>query len=95
MGMRVVLMVPSLRTSTQIPEGRGLLRDGSGERGFFPFSFLFCFFFFFFPWFSPLFFFLVCWAVIVDTEGGDAWLDRMGWDGMGWDGMGWDGMGIV
>lgn len=45
--------------------------------------------FFFFPWFSPLFFFLVCWAVIVDTEGGDAWLDRMGWGGMGWDRTEW------
>jgi len=89
MGMRVVLMVPSPRTSAQILE-RGLL-NGSGEWGFFPLFFPVLFFSFSLV-FSSLLFFLVCWAVIVDTEGG--MIGWMGRDGMEWDGMGRNGNGV-
>jgi len=60
--------------------------------GGFPLFFSVLFFFFFFPWFSPLLFFLVCWAVIVNTEGGmTGWI---GWDGMGRNGDGCERNGV-
>jgi len=67
-------MAPNLGTSAQIPKGS--YRGGSHGRGPPPF-FLFLFDFAFLAFL--LSFFLVCWDIIVDTEGG-----MTGWHGMAW-----------